>query len=396
MFNRINIIIPVLGSSSWTGGFTYQSNLIEALRTRPDVSVFLVRNLDQSPDEKTKLKLPAKVIHFISQVRDVLSNKFSLLLRGYNKQLTHKLNRYTIAEMNVLFTHNNAHLLSKNDLLKLYWIPDFQHVHMSYFFSPDEISERNQRFLHGCEHADIVIVSSRNAQNDLANFAPQYLAKSRISNFVSNVPKGIWDIDPLQLISKYSVPEKFFYLPNQFWKHKNHMLVFEALNLLKSENIFPVIVCTGNPTDYRNPEYSNELKVKIEQWGLKDQLYILGLVDHSDVLLLIRQCIALINPSLFEGWSTTVEECKSIGKRAILSDIEVHKEQNPPLTDYFNPKDAGTLAEIIKKRWAELSPGPDLKLEEDAKANLHERMSNYANNFVSIIKKSYANRKIDE
>lgn len=117
MFNRINIIIPVLGSSSWTGGFTYQSNLIEALRTRPDVSVFLVRNLDQSPDEKTKLKLPAKVIHFISQVRDVLSNKFSLLLRGYNKQLTHKLNRYTIAEMNVLFTHNNAHLLSKTIFL---------------------------------------------------------------------------------------------------------------------------------------------------------------------------------------------------------------------------------------------------------------------------------------
>ena len=122
----------------------------------------------------------------------------------------------------------------------------------------------------------------------------------------------------------------------------------------------------------------------------------MGLVDHSDVLLLIRQCIALINPSLFEGWSTTVEECKSIGKRAILSDIEVHKEQNPPLTDYFNPKDARTLAEILKKRWAELSPGPDIKLEEDAKANLHERMSNYANNFVSIIKKSYANRKIDE
>ena len=396
MFNRINIIIPVLGSSSWTGGFTYQANLIEALRTRPDVSIYLVKNLDLQIENDEKSKLTGRFFQFLYQLRKSILNKYSLVVRGYNKELTKKLNRYTVAQMNVLFTHNNAHLLSRNNLIKLYWIPDFQHVHMSYFFSEDEIVERNSRFLHGCEHADIIIVSSKNAQNDLANFAPQYLNKSRISNFVSNVPKGIWDINPGQLLSKYSIPEKFFYLPNQFWKHKNHMLVFEALHRLKKENIFPIIVCTGNPTDYRNPEYSNELKKKIEEWELKDQLFILGLVDHNDVLLLIRQCIALINPSLFEGWSTTVEECKSIGKRAILSNIEVHMEQNPPLSDFFDPHDAKSLAELLKKHWQELAPGPDLELEEKAKSSLHQRMNNYANNFVNIIKENYSNRRIDE
>ncbi|HNP50108.1 MAG TPA: hypothetical protein PKL85_14780, partial [Bacteroidia bacterium] len=255
MYNRINIIIPVLGSRTWTGGFTYQANLIEALSTRPDISVYLVKNLDQVVETNESIQLPVKFLQFISQIKRAFQSKFSLVFRGYNKELTQKLNRYTFAQCNVLFTHNNAHLLSKNNLLKLYWIPDFQHVHLSYFFSQDDINERNQRFLHGCEHADIVIVSSKNAQNDLANFAPQYLHKSRISNFVSNVPTGIWDMDPTQLIHRYSIPEKFFYLPNQFWKHKNHLLVFEALSILKSENIFPNIVCTGNPTDYRNPEY---------------------------------------------------------------------------------------------------------------------------------------------
>ncbi|HRH65248.1 MAG TPA: glycosyltransferase family 1 protein [Bacteroidia bacterium] len=393
MFNRIHIIIPVLGSSSWTGGFTYQANLIEALKTRPDVSIYLVRNLDQTYESIEPKSLSGRIFHFISQIKKTITNKFSLVVRGYNRELTKKINRYTTAQINVLFTHNNAHLLSRNNILKLYWIPDFQHVHMSYFFSQEEINERNQRFLHGCEHADIVIVSSKNAQKDLAEFAPQYLSKSRISNFVSNVSKGIWELNPDHLLSKYSIPEKFFYLPNQFWKHKNHVLVFEAMHILQAENIFPVLICTGNPADYRNPEYSNEIKTKIDEWKLKDQLFILGLVDHNDVLLLIRQCIALINPSLFEGWSTTVEECKSIGKRAILSDIEVHKEQNPPLSDFFDPKDAKSLAEILKKRWHELQPGPDLKLEENAKKSLPERMNNYANNFVNIIKESYTSRK---
>ncbi len=36
---------------------------------------------------------------------------------------------------------------------------------------------------------------------------------------------------------------------------------------------------------------------------------------------------ALINPSQFEGWSTTVEEAKSLGVKMLLSDLEVHKEQ---------------------------------------------------------------------
>lgn len=393
MLNRINILIPVLGSKAWTGGFTYQANLIEALRTRQDVNIFLLKHLDSiqetTSEQNQKIPFTAGVRNFFRAV----SNKASLSLFGYNATLTKKLKRFTTAPLNVLFTHNTAHLLNKNNLLKLYWIPDFQHLHMSYFFTEEDLQDRNHRFLHGCEHADIIILSSHNAQKDLAQFAPQYLYKSRISNFVAGVPEGIWDKDPSGLLNKYKIPEKFFYLPNQFWKHKNHLLVFKALHLLKQENIFPKIVCTGNPTDYRSPEYSRELNEKIEQWNLKDQLFILGLLDHDDVLLLIRQCIALINPSLFEGWSTTVEECKSIGKRTILSDIEVHREQNPPVSDYFDPTDAASLAAVLKKCWLELSPGPDKALEEQSKSMLNIRTRQYADNFISIIKSYKKNGK---
>jgi glycosyltransferase involved in cell wall biosynthesis len=41
----------------------------------------------------------------------------------------------------------------------------------------------------------------------------------------------------------------------------------------------------------------------------------------------MRASTALINPSLFEGWSTTVEEAKSTGTPMILSDLGVHREQ---------------------------------------------------------------------
>jgi len=314
--------------------------------------------------------------------------KMSMLFRGYDKQLTRRLRRFDTAPLTVLFTLNHAHLLSNNRVLRLYWIPDFQHVHLSYLFGAEEIQQRNIRFQLGCKHSDVIIVSSKNAQNDLAKFSPEHLSKSSVSNFVSNVPEDIWEKNPSVLLEKYKIPEKFFYLPNQFWKHKNHMTVLEALRKLKERGVHPKIVFTGNMSDYRNPEYIEELKSSIQEWGLADQLHILGMVDHGDVLLLIRQCIAIINPSLFEGWSTTVEESKSIGKRAILSDIEVHREQNPPSCDFFAPKDAHKLAEILEKRWNELQPGPDVIMEMSAREELPKRIAAYADNFIRIVQEA--------
>ncbi len=382
MFNRINILIPVLGSRTWTGGFTYQSNLIEALRARMDTSIFLIGYFDNPvSDSQEKTWFSA-----INNLYRRIEYKLSMWLLGYDIRLSRKVRLFATGQYNALFTHNNYHLKIKANLLKLYWIPDFQHLHLSYLFTQQELEERSRRYLDGCRYADIVFLSSKNAQHDLESFAPQYLSKSRISNFVANVPERLWTLDPNSLCSKYQLPEKFFYLPNQFWKHKNHVVVFEALKLLQSEGIAPVIVCTGNPTDYRNPDYFRQLKEKLVELGIDGQVHILGLVDHDDVLLLIRQCVALINPSLFEGWSTTVEECKSIGKRTILSDIEVHREQQPPNSRYFPPHDAEALSIVLREVWEESPPGPDPVMEQAARNDLRKRMSNYAENFIQILK----------
>jgi hypothetical protein len=54
----------------------------------------------------------------------------------------------------------------------------------------------------------------------------------------------------------------------------------------------------------------------------------------------------LINPSLYEGWSTTVEEGKIFNKKMILSHLKVHKEQCGNKALYFDPKNE---LELFKK-----------------------------------------------
>ena len=38
------------------------------------------------------------------------------------------------------------------------------------------------------------------------------------------------------ILDKYS-KDQFFYLPNQFWVHKNHLTVFKAVKILLEKNI---------------------------------------------------------------------------------------------------------------------------------------------------------------
>ena len=46
-----------------------------------------------------------------------------------------------------------------------------------------------------------------------------------------------------------------------------------------------------------------------------------------DVFTLIKNCIAVINSSLFEGWGNSLEHAINLDKIALVSNIDVHKER---------------------------------------------------------------------
>ena len=73
----------------------------------------------------------------------------------------------------------------------------------------------------------------------------------------------------------------------------------------------------------------------------------LGMIPLDHVYALLRMSTALINPSSFEGWSTTVEEAKSFGVPMILSDIDVHREQTGGTARYFGIDDPDSLADHL-------------------------------------------------
>ena len=190
---------------------------------------------------------------------------------------------------------------------------------------------------------------------------------------------------------EYQLPPTFFYLPNQFWKHKNHMVVIEALGLLKRQGVDVVVAVTGNPLDPRHPGYAGQLNDPIESLGLWNNFRILGLVPRRHVISLLRTSTAFINPSFFGGWSSTVEEARTLGVPMLLSDIAAHREQMESAATYFNADDAaglaGKLLEIVLA-------SPPLHLVRAPNAQCDERVRRFAQDFVPLMDRVIARSRL--
>ncbi len=82
------------------------------------------------------------------------------------------------------------------------------------------------------------------------------------------------------------------------------------------------------------------------------------MIPAADVRALMRSSIAVINPSLCEGWSTTVEEAKSLQVPLVLSDLAVHREQAAGSAEFFDPHSAADAARALTAALERFRPWP--------------------------------------
>jgi glycosyltransferase involved in cell wall biosynthesis len=271
------------------------------------------------------------------------------------------------------------------------WIPDFQYLHLPELFPGLDVPTETRRMQRILSHTDVLMLSSYAAFEDLKSIGVAASeSKVKVLQFVSQPHAGITQprgTEPAKSVAqRYGIDGEFYYLPNQFWMHKNHGVAFRAVQLAVDQGINLVLVCSGNLVDFRTgtTHCANELRAFIADHHLEPHIRILGTIPYPDVLQLMSSSLAVLNPSRFEGWSSTVEEARSMGKRIILSRIPVHLEQAPPKAIYFDADDAAGLAQILVRHWS----SPEHDSPEDRQAaqqDLQRRTLAYARGYTSII-----------
>lgn len=228
-----------------------------------------------------------------------------------------------------------------------------------------------------------ILLSSRTALSDFRSLYPRASNPVSVARFATEPPSGLLTADAASVVREYDLPECFFYLPNQFSLHKNHRLVLEALTILKKRGADIVVAASGSRQEARGKDNFNELMKEVTDRGIDAQFRYLGLIPLEHVYALLRTSRALINPSRFEGWSTTVEEAKSFGVPMILSDIPVHREQAGEQASYFNVDDADALARCLLL----LSQASAQLHARDLVPGLDARAAAFAADFVETVEK---------
>ena len=378
---RVAFILPSQ-PKAWMGGINYLRNLLWAIHDSDCQEVQPVVFCKQDFPEDILAEFPAVEI-----VKTGLLDRFSpswwvrriARLSGRDHVLAQLLRQHNIA----VVSHQVPSGLG-GEFKLVGWIPDFQHVHLPGFFSAHELQARDQEFRRLCDVSDRIIVSSHSAKSDLAVFYPGKEALADVLQFAVRPPEPNLIASRAQLQEKFGICSDYFYLPNQFWIHKNHGVVIDALHRLKGMGRHVVCVFTGATNDHRHPHYFEELLQKIDALGVEEQVKILGVVSYNDVLSLMHHAAAVINPSLFEGWSTTVEEAKAMGKRLILSDIPVHREQVRADSRFFDPNSPEELAEQIL---LEVENGDKQMNMSDHARNAQIAFAGYGMKYQEIIKK---------
>lgn len=267
------------------------------------------------------------------------------------------------------------------------WIYDFQHRYLPHLFSEQQIQARNHDFATIAFYSSTIVLSSKTAEADFHKFFPEAASKTEVLSFRTAPLLQWYEGQPQAVQAAYSLPDRFFLVSNQFWQHKNHLVVFKALNLLRQRGIYPHVVCTGHIYDYRCPDYSDTILQTIHKLGIANQVSLLGLIPKLDQVQLMRRAIAIIQPSLFEGWSTLVENARCLGKPMILSDLPVHLEQSPPNSVFFQRESPEHLASFLADWWEQLSPGPDLTQEENARITSQSEVQAFGYRFLEIAQK---------
>lgn len=370
--------------ADWLGGRNYYSSLFDAIRTvaRNEIELVLVtgrKTLTSLPEQFPRLQVIRTPLLDRNTPEWVL-RQFRRLPSGRTRdpQFADFLRKHRID----VLSHSGG-LGAGSGIRSLGWLPDFQFVRFPEYWTPKQLRGTHRLYRSTCMSCDALLLSSRSALADLKQFAPWCDVPAHVLHFVS-LPVNVGGLRSLEDVqSQYGIPNNYVHLPNQFWAHKNHRVVVDALALLKQRGVNVTVVCTGQTIDVRRPDHFDALMTHCRLAGVSDNFKVLGMVPYADMQALMLHARCVVNPSRFEGWSTTVEEAKTLGKQVLLSDIPVHREQAPQQASYFPPDDAPALSELLCAAFSTASVTVDAAAVE---RNHAERLRSFGEAYMAVLR----------
>lgn len=223
---------------------------------------------------------------------------------------------------------------------------------------------REYRFRNICRYASAVLVDSEVGRTQAME--SYGLARERIFPLPYLPPRYIYSQRvPEDFDSRYALPRKFLFYPAQFWQHKNHDRLLQAVAIISKECPDISLVLAG-PKRY---EY-RRLVTRVEAMGLAGRVLFTGYVPDADLPEFYRRARALVMPTFFGPTNIPPLEAFALGCPVAISDIYGIPEQVGDAALLFDPRSVPDMAAAIRKIWVDDETSAHLALQGRRRAAL--------------------------
>lgn len=281
--------------------------------------------------------------HFPNRLRSVFISV------GYRLHILLKRNGSgsLLRAMNVdlLFCPFTAPTYFEMEITTVCTIYDLQYKGYPEFFSTEEASHRERVFIEACRRANILTAISsysRNSAIAYGGIAPErirtiYLRMAqRISSGVDS-NNGI--LNRLGLTKR-----RYLFYPANFWKHKNHEMLFTAFSKACHEGVAEDIklVCTGAPG-----ERQDWLINVARTMSIGERIIFPGYLPDIEFSVVMLNCKGMIFPSLYEGFGLPVIEAMAAGVPVACSNTTSLPEVAADAAILFDPRVPTQIAQAL-------------------------------------------------
>lgn len=222
-------------------------------------------------------------------------------------------------------------------------VHDLQEQTYPQFFTPEQRLFREQHLRQACARsARVVCVSEYVRRTLLAHLRvpPERVVSVPLALLNEPPAADVAETGDAEVLERLGVrPETYLLYPANFWPHKNHRTLFEALRRYRARRPTSALglVCTGAP--------SPAMAALRAEAG--PEVVFAGYVAPAELRALLRGCRAVVVPSLYEGFGMPVLEGMAYGKPVLCSDVTSLPEVAGDAALYFDPTDPRQIAAAI-------------------------------------------------
>ncbi|HOV90151.1 MAG TPA: glycosyltransferase family 1 protein [Syntrophorhabdaceae bacterium] len=204
-----------------------------------------------------------------------------------------------------------------------------------------EFELREQLYLKALKKAVAVLVDSEPGKENIVRRYGIDDSRIFVAPFTPSI--NIYLDNNLDVKTKYKINGEYIYYPAQFWSHKNHVYIIDALSILMSQGFTLTAVFSGS--DKGNLKYVMNYAKKM---GVEDLIKYIGFAPNEEIYSLYKNSIALVMPTYFGPTNIPPLEAFSIGVPVIYSDLKGLKEQVGDAALLCDLSDPNSLATHLK------------------------------------------------